>query len=165
MIYGARVEERCHESMPIKFALELQGFSGLERVPDRAQGQDVLAKARCRSIPGHREAAGYMGLDLRAEPEDEASIGELLEIPGRLGHLHGGPGEGDGDRGTKLYLMGLVCGYGQGQERVVFRLAGPQAGESEVFCYAGGGPVYPSEVIALCAESGVQFHGLVLRDK
>ena len=82
-----------------------------------------------------------MGLDLRAEAEHEASIGEVLKIPGRLGHLHRGAGEGDGYGGAELYLTCLVGGYGQGQERVVFGLAGPQAREAKVFGRAGG-PVH-----------------------
>ena len=43
-------------------------------------------------------------------------------------------------------------------------LAGPQAGEAKVFGRAGG-PVHPFQVLALCAESGVELHDLVLRDE
>src|SRR5215207_10385002 len=100
MLYRAGIEERRHEGVPVELAFELQGTFSLERFPDRAQGHNVLAQPRGGPVPGHREAAGYVGLDLRAEPEDEASIGEVLEIPGRLGRLHGGAGKGDGDGGA-----------------------------------------------------------------
>ena len=57
--------------------------------------------------------------------------------------------------------MCLVGGYGQGQKGVVLGLAGPQGGEAKVFGRAGG-PVYAFEVIALCAEPGVELHGVAL---
>ena len=57
---------------------------------------------------------------------------------GRLGDLHRGAGEGDGDGGPQPYLMRLVRGYCQGQESVVFGLAGPQACEAKVFGRMGG---------------------------
>ena len=51
-----------------------------------------------------------------------------------------------------------------GQKGVVLGLAGPQGGEAKVFGHAGG-PVYPSEVIALGPEGGVELHGIVLGDQ
>ena len=164
VIYWARVEERRHQGVPVELALELEWSLVLERIPDLMHGQDVLSKARGGLLPGHREAAGNMGLDLRAEAEHEASIGEVLEIPGSLRRLHRRTREGDSDRGAELDLARLVCGYGQWQERVVFRLAGPQARETEVFGRAGG-PVHPFQVLALGPEAGIEFHGIVLRDK
>src|SRR5215210_2826099 len=134
----ARIEERRHEGVPVEFAFEIQWSLALEGLPDRAQGQDVLAQLRSRPVPGHREAAGNVGLDLRAEAEQEASVGEVLKIPGRLRRLHGGAREGDGDGGAQLYPLRLVGGDGQGQKGVVFGLAGPQAGEAEIFCRPGG---------------------------
>ena len=43
VLYGARVEERRHEGVTVELALELKCSFGLERLPDGAQGQDVLA--------------------------------------------------------------------------------------------------------------------------
>jgi hypothetical protein len=43
MLYRARVEERRHEGVVKELALEIQGSLGLERLPDRAYGQNVLA--------------------------------------------------------------------------------------------------------------------------
>jgi hypothetical protein len=164
LLYRARVEERRHEGVAVEVPLEVQRPLGLERLPDRTQGQDVLAQPRDRPVPGHREAAGYVGPDLRAEAQHEASIREVLEVPGRLGRLHRGAREGDGYTGAQLYLMGFVRGYGQGQEGVVFGLAGPQAGEAKFFGRSGG-PVHTFQVISLCPEAGVELHGIVLRDK
>ena len=104
VIYWARVEERRHQGVPVELALELEGTLVLERIPDRTQGQDVLAQPRRGLVPGHREAAGYVGLDLRAEAEHEAAFGEVLEIPGGLRRLHGRAREGDGYGGAELYL-------------------------------------------------------------
>ena len=100
VLYRAWVEERRHEGVPVELALEVQGSFGLERLPDRPQGLDVLPEARGGPLPGHREAAGYVGLDLRAEAEQEAALGEVLEVPGGLRHLHWGAREGYGDGGA-----------------------------------------------------------------
>ena len=105
-----------------------------------------------------------MGLDLCAEAEQEAAFGEVLQVPRGLRRLHRRTREGYGDGGAELHLASLVGRYGQRQEAVVFGLAGPQAGETEVFGGAGR-PVYLFEVVAFCSESGVEFHGLVLRDE
>ena len=100
MLYRAGVEERRHEGVTVELALELEGSFGLERLPDRTQGQDVLPEARRGPIPGHGEAAGYVGFDLRAEAEHEAALGEVLEVPGGLRRLHGGARESYGDGGA-----------------------------------------------------------------
>ena len=76
--------------------------------------------------------------DLGAEAEDKPAAGEILEIPGCLGDLHRGAGEGDGYRGAELYPLCGVGGYGERQKRVVLRLAGPEAGEAQSVGRAGG---------------------------
>ena len=73
LLYRAGVEERAHQGVPVELALEVQTDLGLKGFPNRAQSENVLAQAGGRSRPGHREAAGYVGLYLGAEAEDEAS--------------------------------------------------------------------------------------------
>jgi hypothetical protein len=130
VLYRTGVEERRHEGVPVELALEVQRLASLERIPDGAQSAYVLAQPRDGSVPGHGEAAPYVRFDLSTEAEDEASVGEVLEIPGSLGYLHRGAGESDGYGGAELYPLRGVGGYGERQERVVLRLAGPESGET-----------------------------------
>jgi hypothetical protein len=60
--------------------------------------------------------------------------------------------------------MRRVGGYGQGQEGVVFGLAGPQSCEAKVLGRAGGF-VHLFQVLALGPEAGVELHGIVLGDQ
>ncbi len=76
---------------------------------------------------------------------------------GRLGDLHRGAGEGDGDGGAELYLCRLVRGYGERKERIVLGLAGPEAGEAKSLSGTGG-VARAAQVAVLGPEARVQLH-------
>ena len=122
-----RREERRHQRVRVELAAELQRRPGEPRVPDRPDGEDQLAHPRRRVAPRHREALRDVRLDLAAEAEDEAALGERLQVPRQVGERHRVAGEGDGDRRAQLELRRVLGGEQQRQERVVARLGGPRA--------------------------------------
>ncbi len=102
-----------------------------------------------------------MGFYLGAETEDEATVREVLEVPGGLGDLHRGAGERDGDGGADIQVLRLVCGYGEREERVMFGLAGPESVEAQFLGGFGGGGD-PLQVLAFGAEPYVELHRVLL---
>src|SRR5438105_5016789 len=136
----AGIEEVGEEREPVELALEAQRRPLGEGVEDGPQGQDVLPDAGRRPIAGHREALLQVGLDLRAEPEDEPPARQGGQVPRRLGGDHRAAGEGDGDVGAEHDVVGRLGGQGAGDERVVGGFGDPQAGEAGRLGLAGDRP-------------------------
>ena len=122
---GARIEERRHERVRVELAPEVELFAGLPRLPDGPDGQDHLAHARRRVRPRHGEALRDVRLDLAAHPQHEPPLGQQLEVVGHDGQGHRVAGEGHGDAGAELELLGGRRADGNGEERVVAGLGRP----------------------------------------
>src|SRR5690606_25187363 len=82
---GPRVEKRCHQREPVELPFVGEPCLVLPRLPDGAQGEDVIPQPRAGAEPLGREASGDVGLDLRAQPEDETATRRPSEVPGRHG--------------------------------------------------------------------------------
>jgi hypothetical protein len=75
---------------------------------------------------GHGEPLLDVGLDLRPQPQHEATLREGLEIVADVGQIHGVAGEGHRDPGGQLQTLGVLGGQGQGQEGIVLGLGGDE---------------------------------------
>ena len=120
--YRARVEEGRHEVEVVVVAVELYALPCLPGVPDVAQGLDVLTHTRGRRGPVHAESADDVTAHLAAESKSEASAGHGLEVPAKIGDVHGAAGEGEGDGRSQLGVLGMLGGYGERQKGVVVGL-------------------------------------------
>ena len=78
MVDWAWVKQRHHHVEVVVLAFELQRFAGLPCVPDGAHSVDVVTHPRCWRMPLQAIAALNVGTDLRAEPEHEATVRQLL---------------------------------------------------------------------------------------
>jgi cobalamin biosynthesis protein CbiD len=68
---GTWVEKRRHQSVRIELADEMQRLAGCPALPDCPHRQYVLPHPLGRRRPRHGEAFGDVGLDLRADTEQE----------------------------------------------------------------------------------------------
>ena len=104
MIARAGGEEVGEQRERVEVALEPQGLLALERSPDRAQREDVLAELRPGVLERHREAALDVGLHLAPQTEREPTLARPGELPRVLRGDHRAPGERNRDRGAELDL-------------------------------------------------------------
>jgi hypothetical protein len=114
-----RVEERRHERVRVEVAAEVELLARVPRRPDRLDRGDELLHPGGRVRPRHGEPLLDVGLDLRAEAEDEAPTGVALEVVTDVGQRHGGAGERHGDAGAELDPLGGPRGEEQREEGVV----------------------------------------------
>src|SRR5207302_719346 len=84
----------------VKLAAEVELRVRVPAVPDRPHREDELAHSFRRMRPRGAEALLDVGLDLRPEPEDEATLRERLQVPAEVRQVHGAAGEGDGSAST-----------------------------------------------------------------
>ena len=98
-----------HERVRVEVALEVELGAVVPAVPDGPDGEDHLAHARRGVRPLHREPLGDVGLDLAAEAEHEPALRVRLQVPGDLRQRHRVAGEGDGDAGAELDLLGVLA--------------------------------------------------------
>src|SRR5690349_8646527 len=71
----SRIKERCHQRCLVVFAAIIQPGPVLPAIPESAEDLDLLAElSRHRLRPWLAESPFYVRLNLRAEPEQEASI-------------------------------------------------------------------------------------------
>ena len=157
-VVGARVEEGRHEGVLVEVAAKVQLLPVVPRCPDGPDRADHLAHPRCRVRPLHREPLGYVGLDLGAQAEDEATVGVALEVVAEVRQEHRVAREGHRDGGAQLDPLGVLRCEHVGQKRVMARLGGPGtriAGLLELPCRFADG----SEAAgARTADSSVDLH-------
>ncbi len=136
---GARVEHRGHEGVTVVLPPEAETAAVGPAGPDGAHGQDELAHPRGRVRPGHRIALLDMGFDLAPEAQHEPALGQGLQVVGRHRQGHRVAGEGHGDPGADLEMLGVLGGEHQWQERVVAGLGRPDAVIAGSFGHCGLG--------------------------
>ena len=122
---GAGIEHGGHEDVAVELAPEGEPAAVGPRGPDGPDGQDELPHPGCGVGPRHREALLDVGLDLGAQTEQEAALGQRLEVVGGGRHGHRIAGEGHGDPRAHLDPCGVLGRQDQGQERVVVDLGRP----------------------------------------
>ncbi|SLH37094.1 Uncharacterised protein [Mycobacteroides abscessus subsp. abscessus] len=115
--------------MAVVAAAEIQSFTGLPAVEDRAQGRDQLGHALDRIVERGTESPFDLGADLGAQAEGESATGQQLEIVGLVGQMDRVAGEGDGHVGEQI-----ESADGRGQR---------QRGEHVVRTFEGEHPRHP----------------------
>src|SRR4051812_2536066 len=111
MLDRAGVEERRHQRELVVLASERRPRGVLPVVPDRPNHMDVLAKPRAgRRIPWRAVATDVVALHLRAEAEEKAAVGELLQVPRELRRDHRAAWEGDGHGRAQGELRCVLAG-------------------------------------------------------
>ncbi len=88
VLHRGWAEERRHQAELIEITLEGQLVPGLPGAPDRPQRLDVLPEAGPRAGPRHVEPTDDVGPHLGPEAEQEPSLGQLGQIPRRIGNGH-----------------------------------------------------------------------------
>jgi hypothetical protein len=146
-------EHRGHERVLVVLALKAQLLARLPASPGGPHGQHELAHLGDRAAPGHREPAGDVRPDLRAEAEHEPAAGQPLQVMGRVREGHRGAGERDRDGRAEVDAPRGVRREGQRQERVAGDLAGERPGVARVL----GGPGVLRGGLEV-AEGGVNQH-------
>ena len=118
---GARagIEERRHQRVPVELAAEVERRALVPGRPDRPDREHELAHALDRLRPRHREPLLDVRLDLRAEPETEASVRRELQVVRGLRERHRVARERDRDRGRELHPLGVLGREQQREERIV----------------------------------------------
>src|SRR2546425_11689087 len=124
-------EEGRHEIEAKELTATVQLRTVLPAFPDRPQRENDLAQPRARRLELHGEASLVVALDLRAEAEQEAALGRLLEIPRDVRGDHRAARKRHRDGGAELDAARGGGGHREGQERIVLGLGGPQAVEAE----------------------------------
>ena len=120
-----------------------------------ARGEDELAHARRRPGPRGAEALLDVGLDLRAQPEQEPSLRIGLQVVAHDGEVHGAAGERHRDPGAELEPLGVLGGEEQRQEHVVTRLGRPGA----VVARGLGRARRVGDGVEIERDASVHFHG------
>jgi len=155
LVDGAGVEEGAHQPVLVELAPKVQSGAVLPGVPDGSQGQDELAQSRGRRVPSHAEAALDVGFHLGAQAQDEPALGHLGQVPGDVGGAHRVAGKGHGDGRAQLDPLGVLGRQGQGQKRIVLRLAGPQTVKTDFL----GHLRHLRRIVQIVSyQSGVDFH-------
>ena len=101
------------------------------------------------------------GLIWLPRPKHEPALGQVLQVVGQDGQVHGVAGEGDRDAGPELERLGGRGADGDGQERIVRRLGRPHAVVAVGLCLPGrlGDPrrVEPDAAVNLHAPCPFPF--------
>ena len=106
---------------------------------DRLQRADVVAHPGPRRHVLGRVAALDVRLDLGAEPQREAAVARLGQLPRDLGRDHRAAGKRDGHRGAEPDALGDERGGRAAQVRSAARLGEPERAEAGCF-----GPCRPA---------------------
>ena len=112
---------RRQQLVAVVLAPELERRRALEGAEDRPQRLDVLPEPWSRVLELARVAALDVGTDLGADAEQEATVGQVGELPRRRRRHHRAAREGDGDAGA---VRELGRGEGRRGHREVGRAAG-----------------------------------------
>jgi hypothetical protein len=136
-----RIEKARQQREPVVLALEEHGLLRiLEAREDRSEALQVFAHARAGAAwPRRAVATLVVSLDLAAETQAEASVRQLLQVPGALGGDHRAARKGDGDIGGEPDPPCASSRDGERQERVVPGLGCRHVVEAQRFEAPGAG--------------------------
>ncbi len=112
---------RRQQGQRVELAVDGEGLAGAEGVEDVLDGSDVFAQAWAGRVELGAVTALDVGPDLRAQPQAEAPVGGLGQLPRRRRGDHRAAREGHGDAGEDVDVVG---GDGQRGAREVGRATG-----------------------------------------
>ena len=133
IVVPRRRERRRHEDVRVVARAVAQRRTRPPRLPDRAQRRDEVPHACDRRAVRHGVALLHVRLHLAAEPEDEAPVRRVGELPCRLCDRHRAAAEGDEDPGADLDAARRAGCNRACEQGVARELARPEAAEAEPF--------------------------------
>ena len=130
------MEKWRHQCVLVEVAAKVELLPGVPAVPNGFGRQNHLAHSSSGLRPFHRETLSYMGSDLTAQTQSEATLRHQLDIIGAICKVHRVSSETNHDAGAKLNLFGGLSHKGKHRKRVMARLRDPKTVVTDLFLFA-----------------------------